>query len=77
MAAIIYLFLIQLQFPKSKSISNILCRRHGQNKLKRLQKFDKLNYCLHKAKLDLESLLQSRGNNAILVLNFRVSSHFF
>ena len=32
-AAIVFLFLIRLQFPKSKSISDILCRRYGQRTL--------------------------------------------
>ena len=45
------------QFPKSKSILDILCRRYGQGTLKRIRKFEKLNYRLHKAELDLEFLL--------------------
>ena len=52
-AAIIFLFLIRLQFPKSKSISEILRRRYGQSILKILRTFEKLDYLLRKAELDL------------------------
>ena len=41
-AVIVFLFMIRLRFPKSKSISVILRRRYGQSTLKRLQKFEKL-----------------------------------
>ena len=38
-------------FPKSKSISDILHRRYGQGILKKYENL-KLNYCLHRAKLN-------------------------
>ena len=37
--AIIFLFLIRLQFPVSKSISDSLHRRYGQSTYKRIRKF--------------------------------------
>ena len=55
-AAIVFLFLIRLPFPKSKSISDILRRRYGQSKLERIRKFEKPDYRLLKAELDLEFL---------------------
>ena len=64
-AAIIFLFLIRLQFPKSKSISEILRRRYGQSILKILRTFEKLNYLIRKAELDLEFLLRCRDSNVI------------
>ena len=74
-AAIVSLFLMRLQFPKIKSISDILCRRYGQSMLKRIQKFGKLNYCLRKAELDLEFLLRYRDSNVIPnFLNFCIFS---
>ena len=45
--------------------------------LKRIRKFEKLDYRLRKAELDLEFLLRCRDNNVIPnFLNFRVSSHY-
>ena len=76
-AAIVFLFLIRLRFPKSKSISDILRRRYSQSTLKRIRKFEKLDYRLRKAELDLEFLLRCRDSNVIPnFLNFRVSSHY-
>ena len=76
-AAIVFLFLIRLRFPKSKSISDIIRGRYSQSTLKRIRKFEKLDYRLRKAELDLEFLLRCRDNNVIPnFLNFRVSSHY-
>ena len=73
-AAIIFLFLIRLQFPKSKSISEILRRRYGQSILKILRTFEKLNYLIRKAELDLEFLLRCRDSNVIPnFLNFKLA----
>ena len=70
-----FLFLIQILFPKSKSILDILRRRYGQSKIKRIRKFEKLNYRLGKAVLDLEFLLRCRDSNVISnFFNFGVSS---
>ena len=73
-AAIVFLFLIW--FPKSKSISDILHRRYGQSRLKRIRKFKKLDYRLRKGELDLEFLLWCRDCNVVkpIFLNFHVSS---
>ena len=76
-AAIAFLFLIRLRFPKSKLISDIIRGRYSQSTLKRIRKFEKLDYRLRKAELDLEFLLRCRDNNVIPnFLNFRVSSHY-
>ena len=76
-AAIVFLFLIGLRFPRSKSISYILRQRYSQSTLKRIRKFEKLDYRIRKAELDLEFLLQCRDSNVIPnFLNFRVSSHY-
>ena len=76
-AAIVFLFLIRLRFPKSKSISDILRRRYSQSTLKIIRKFEKLDYRLRKAELDLEFLLRCRDSNVIpTFLNFRVNSQY-
>ena len=74
-AAIVFLFLIRLRFTKSKLISDILSRRYGQSTLKRIRKFEKLDYSLRKAELDLAFLLSCRDSNVIPnFLNFCVSN---
>ena len=74
-AAIVFLFLIRSRFTKSKLISDILRGRYGQSTLKRIRKFDKLDYSLRKAELDLEFLLPCRDSNVIPnFLNFCVSN---
>ena len=72
-AAFVFLFLIRLRFPKSKLISDILCRRYGQSTLKRIRKFEKFDYRQCKAELDLAFVLRCRDTNDIPnFLNFRV-----
>ena len=74
-AAIVFFFLTRVRFRKSKLISDILRRRYGQSTLKRIRKFEKLDYRLRKAELDLEFLLRCRDSNVIpIFFNFRVSS---
>ena len=76
-ATIVFLFLIGLRFPKSKSISDILCRRYSQSTLKKIRKVEKLDYRLRKTELDLEFLLRVRDSNVIPNFwNFLVSSHY-
>ena len=73
----VFLFFIRLRFPKSKSISDILHRRDGQSALKRIRKFEKLDYRLRKAEFDLEFLLRCRDSNVIpIFLKFCVSSQY-
>ena len=65
----------RLRFPKFKSISDILHRRYDRGTLKRIRKFEKHDYRLRKAELDVEFLLQCRDNNVISnFLDFCVSS---
>ena len=72
-AAIIFLFLIRLQFPKSKSISEILRRRYDQSILKIIRTFEKLDYLIRKAEPDLEFLLRCRDSNVTPnFLNFKL-----
>ena len=60
-AAIVFLFLIRLRFPQSKSMSQITRRRYGDTAIKRLR----IAYRLRKAELDLKSLVRYRDNNVI------------
>ena len=73
--AFVFLFLIRLRFRKSKLISGILPKRYGQSTLKKIRKFEKVDYRLRKAQLDFEFLLRCRYSNVIPnFLNFRVFS---
>ena len=74
-AAIVFLFLIRLRFPHSKSLSQIIRRRYGDKIIKRLRKFEKIDYRLRKAELNLEFLVKRRDNNVITkFLNFRFAN---
>ena len=56
----------------TNSLYFFIVRRFGQ---KRLRKFEKIDYRLRKAELDLEFLVRCRDNNVIpRSLNFRLSS---
>ena len=70
--AIVLLFRIQLRFPLSKSMSQIISGRYGDTTIKRLRKLEKIDYSLRKAELDLEFLIRCRDNNVKpRFLNFR------
>ena len=70
-AAIVFLFLIRLRFPQSKSLSQIIRTRYG-DKINEIIK--KTDYRLRKAELDLEFLVKCRDNNVIpKFLNFRLA----
>ena len=74
-AAIVFLFLIWLRFPHSKSLSQIIRRQNGDKIIKRLHKFQKIDYHLWKAELDLEFLVKYRDNKMIhKFLNFRLAN---
>ena len=51
-AAVVFLFLIRLRFPQSKSVSQIMGSRYDDTTIKRLQKFNKLDYRFRKAELE-------------------------
>ena len=71
---IFFLFLIQLRFPQSKSVSQITRRQYGHEIIKRLRKLEKIHYRLRKAELDLEFLVKCKDNNVIpKFLNFSFS----
>ena len=74
-AAIVFLSLIGLRFPHSKSLSQIIRRGYGDKSIKRLCKFEKIDFRLRKAELDLEFLVKCRDNNVIpKFFNFRLAN---
>ena len=62
-------------FPHSKSLPQIIRRRYCDKIIKRLRKFEKIDYGLWKAELDLEFLVKYRDNNVIpKFLSFRLAN---
>ena len=50
----VFLFLARIRLPKSKSIAEVIRSRCSENTVKRIWKFEKLDYRLRKAELDLK-----------------------
>ena len=74
-AAIVFLFLIRLRYPYSNSFSQIVRRRYGDKIIKRLRKFENIDYRLQEAELDLEFLVKYWDINLIpKFLNFRLAN---
>ena len=72
-AAIVFLFLIRLRYPHPKSFSKR--RRYGDKLIKRLRKFENIDYRLQEAELHLEFLVKCRDINLIpKFLNFRLAN---
>ena len=58
-------------------MSQIIRSQYGDKVIKRLRKFEKIDYRLRKAELDLEFLVKCRDNNMIpKFLNFRSANRF-
>ena len=55
-AAIAFLVLLRLGLPQSKSVSQIIRSGYGDTTIKRLKKFEKIDYRLQKAGFDSEFL---------------------
>ena len=56
-------------------MSHIIRRRYGDQIIKRLRKFEKIDYCLRKAEIDLEFLVKCKDNSVIpKFLNFRLAN---
>ena len=52
-AALVLVFIIRLRFPGGKSIAEVLRERYGDVGLKTSRRFEKIDFKLRKAKLDL------------------------
>ena len=64
-ATLVFLFLIRLHFPTSKSIPSIIKEKCGREILKRVRKFAKVDFKFEKATLDLDFLYYCGNNNLI------------
>ena len=74
-ATLVFLFLICLRFPTSKSIPNIIKERYGRGTLKLIRKFEKVDFKFKKATLDLDFLYYCCNNNLIpTFLKFKLAN---
>ena len=63
-----------MRYPKNESISSIVRKRCSGEVLKAIRKFEKVDYKLRKAKLDMSFLVKYQNANIITnVLKFRVA----
>ena len=75
-AVIAFLFLARVWFPKSNFIAEVFQVTYNENTIKKIWKMEKFDYCLRKAKLDLEFLCKCNDNNVFpKFLNFRVANN--
>ena len=71
-ATLVFLFLIRLRFPTSKSISNIIKERYGCEILKLIRRFEKIDLKFNKATLDLDFLYYCHNNLTPTFLKFKL-----
>ena len=64
-AVLVFLFLARIRFPKNESISSIVRKRYSGEVLKAIRKFEKVDYELRKAKLDISFLVKCQNENII------------
>ena len=74
-AVLVFLFLARIRFPKNESISSIVRKRYSGDVLKADRKFEKVDYKLRKAKLDISFLVKCQNENIVPnFLKFRLAN---
>ena len=74
-AVLVFLFLARIRFTKNESISSIVRKRYSGEVLKVIRKFEKVDYKLRKAKLDISFLVKCQNENIIPnFLKFRLAN---
>ena len=73
--SLVFLFILRLRFPQSKSIATNLRTRYGNPVLKTVRKFEKLDFKIRKIELDL-SFLQTCDEKKVIpkFLQFRTAN---
>ena len=64
-AVLVFLFLVRIRFPRTKSIAAIIRSRYGDRMLKMVRKLEKLDFKLRKAKIDIKFLCKCENNGII------------
>ncbi len=73
--SLVFIFLLRLRFPTTKSIPEILRQRYGIGTLRLWRKAEQFDKKLQKAKLDLEFLKHCRDHGLIPhFLQFKTAS---
>ena len=73
--ALVFLFLLKLRFPANKSVAEIICKRYGVDAVKRLRKFEKLDFKIRKNEADLEFLQMCHQDGLTpKFLNFKLAN---
>ena len=57
-AVLVFLFLARIRFPRNDSIASIVRKKCSGEILKTIRKFEKVDYKLRKAKLDIDLLIK-------------------
>ena len=74
-AVLVFLFLARTRFPRNESIVSIVRKRYSGEILKTIRKFEKANYKLRRAKLDINFLIKCQRENVIpTFLKFRLAN---
>ena len=74
-AVLVFLFLARIRFPRNESIASIVRKRYSEEILKTIRKFEKVDYKLRKAKLDINFLIKCQRENVIPnFLKFRLAN---
>ena len=75
-AFIVFLFQAKMQFAEPRSIADVIRAKQNENTVERIPNLEELDYCLRKAKLDLEFLCKCKDDNVVpTFLNFRIGSN--
>ena len=64
-AVLVFLFLARIRFPRNDSIASIVRKKCSGEILKTIRKFEKVDYKLRKAKLDIDFLIKCQWGNVI------------
>ena len=73
--SIVFLFLVRLRFPSNLSMIQVIRNRYGNNTVKLVRQFEKLDYKYCKLLLDLSFLGNCIKNNVILkFVQFRLAN---
>ena len=62
---LVFLFLARIQFPRNESIASIIRKRYSGKISKTIRKFEKVDYKLRMAKLDINFLIKCQRENVI------------
>ena len=74
--ALVFIFFIRLRFPKNLSIATIVRRRYGENVLKDVRKFEKLDKKCRKLEVDIDFLETCVRHDVIpTFVRFKVANH--